>query len=76
MPTCKLFCVLLQKLCLLNRVQLAIRTEGWFPLGVDCRRSAKNSLFIYLVFARIKLNRETKNFKRYPCNLRLMETSL
>ena len=25
---------------------------------------------------RIKLNRETKNFSRYACNLRLMETSL
>ena len=41
----------------------------------------KNSLFLYLVLcararARIKLNRETKNFSRYACNLHLMETTL
>ena len=24
-------------------------TKGWFPLGVDGRRGAKNSLFLYLV---------------------------
>ena len=29
-----------------------------------------------LSLARIKLNRETKNFSRYVYNLRLMETSL
>ena len=23
--------------------------KGWFPLGVDCRRGAKYSLFLYLV---------------------------
>ena len=66
--------------------------KGWFPLGVDCRRSAKDSLFILFSFtrgnelapsqyrknylrrksftqnalaARIKLNKETKNFSRY-----------
>ena len=27
-------------------------------------------------FSRIKLNRETKNFSRHACNLRLMKTSL
>ena len=26
-----------------------ISLEGWFPLGVDCRRSVKNFLFLYLV---------------------------
>ena len=50
--------------------------QGWFPLGVDCRRSVKNSLLIISALAPgIKLNRETKNFSRYACNLRLMETS-
>ena len=29
-----------------------------------------------MLAARIKLNRETKNFSRYACYLRLMETSL
>ena len=42
--------------------------KGWFPLGVDWGRSA--------LAPRIKLNEETKNFSRYACNLRLMETSL
>ena len=23
--------------------------EGWFPLGVDCRRGVKNSLILHLV---------------------------
>ena len=32
----------------------------------------KNSLFLYLV---LFAHRETKNFSRYACNLRLMETS-
>ena len=50
--------------------------KGWFPLGVDCGRGVENSLFLYLVAPSIKLNRETKNFSRHPCNLRLMETSL
>ena len=43
-----------------------LRYKGWFALGEDCR----------LLAPRIKLNRETKNFSRYACNLRLMETSL
>ena len=42
--------------------------KGWFPLGLNCRRSESA--------ARIKLNRETKNFSRFACNLRLMEISL
>ena len=54
-----------------------IKVLGWFPLGVNCRRGVKNSLFLYLErCARISLNREIKNFSRYACNLRLMETSL
>ena len=24
-------------------------SKGWFPLGVDCRRGAKHSFFLYLV---------------------------
>ena len=42
-------------------------TKAWFPLGVDCRRRVKNSLFLYLVLCaeRAKLNRETKNFSPY-----------
>ena len=60
----------------------ACHYKGRF-LGANCRRSMKNSLFLYLVLcaqrsqsvaARIKL-REAKNFSRYACNLRLMETS-
>ena len=27
----------------------AASSKGWFPLGVDCRRSAKNFLFLNLV---------------------------
>ena len=50
---------------------------GWFPLGVICRRSVKNSLVSPFSFMRgAKLNRETKNFSRYASNLRLMETSV
>ena len=30
---------------LLNRFM----SEGWFPFGLDCRRGAKNCLFLYLV---------------------------
>ena len=56
--------------------------KGWFPLGVDCMRGAKNFLFLNYFYARselaplIKLNREAKNFSCYACNLRLMEASL
>ena len=51
--------------CKRNRVSKASLTlkqsfaqlKGWFPLGVNCRRSVKNFLFLYLVLyarARIK----------------------
>ena len=52
------------------------RSLGLFPLGVDCRCCVKNSFVSLFSAPRIKLNRETKNFSRYTCNLRLMETSL
>ena len=31
-----------------NMLKLA-KPKGWFPLGVDCRRSVKNILFFYLI---------------------------
>ena len=40
--------------------------KAWFPLGVDRRRSVKNSLFLCLILSR---------FSRHACDLRLMETS-
>ena len=60
-----------------------VQLQGWFPLGVDCRRGTKHFLFLYLVLCaeralapHIKVNRETKNVSCHACNLRLMETSL
>ena len=61
---------------------LQLHRKGWFSLGVDCRGTTKNSLFLYYVLCaelrarRTKLNRETKNFSRYACNLLLKETLL
>ena len=43
--------------------------EGWFPLGINRRRGVKNHV-------RVSLDRETKNFSRYACNLHLTEISL
>ena len=41
------------------------RTKGWFPLGVNRRRSVKNRLFFYF-----------ERCAPAACDLRLMETSL
>ena len=52
--------------------------KGWFPLGLDCRRGEKNSLFLYLALSakRERSAHKTKWRNKKCFTLRLMETSL
>ena len=64
------------------KLSLCNNLQGWAKVQrlVSNRHSAKNSYFLYLVLcaeqARKNLNKETKNFSRFVCNLRSMKTSL
>ena len=50
-------------------------TKGWFSLGVDCRRGAKSSLFLYLVLCALAPRLQSTS-KENSLNTLALQTSL